>query len=133
MRAFGVLSGSASSSTTSLVFIRWSTLLTIWPAVSFPEPTRDVEVLGLLEPGLADHLREHRRARELAVGQVLGLQRLLERVAALLLGVLPLSRENHCRILLRARDEAARAIQSRDGPRPFFEVRISTKSPLCSR
>ena len=49
---------------------------------------RDVEVLGLLEAGLADHLREHRRARELAVRQLLGLQRLLERLAPLVLGVL---------------------------------------------
>ena len=43
------------------------------------------------------------------------------------------SRENHCRILFRARDEAASDIQSRDGPRPVFVVRISTKSPLFSR
>jgi hypothetical protein len=42
------------------------------------------------------------------------------------------SRENHWRILLRARDERASVIQSRDGPRPPFEVKISTKSPLCS-
>jgi hypothetical protein len=43
------------------------------------------------------------------------------------------SRENHWRILLRARDEAASESQSRDGPRPLFVVRISTKSPLLSR
>ena len=42
------------------------------------------------------------------------------------------SRENHCRILFRAREDFASVIQSRDGPRPLFEVRISTKSPLFS-
>src|SRR3954451_12539584 len=40
------------------------------------------------------------------------------------------SRENHCRILLRARELFASDIQSRDGPRPCFAVSISTKSPF---
>jgi hypothetical protein len=40
------------------------------------------------------------------------------------------SRWNHCRILLRARDDRASESQSRDGPRPDFDVRISTKSPF---
>ena len=43
------------------------------------------------------------------------------------------SRENHWRILLRAREDAASDIQSREGPRPVFAVRISTKSPLFRR
>ena len=44
------------------------------------------------------------------------------------------SRLNHCRILLRAREDTARESQSREGPRLVcFEVRISTKSPLFSR
>jgi hypothetical protein len=43
------------------------------------------------------------------------------------------SRENHWRILLRARAEAASESQSREGPRPLLVVRISTKSPLFSR
>ena len=38
-RAFGALSGTASSSATSSVFRRWITLLTIWPGGSFPEPS----------------------------------------------------------------------------------------------
>src|SRR5262249_56272715 len=49
---------------------------------------REVEVLGLLEARVADHLREHGRAAELGEREVLLLQRLLERLAALLLGVL---------------------------------------------
>ena len=50
-----------------------------------PRAERDVEVLGLLEAGLADHLREHARALELAVRQVLRLERVVERFAALVL------------------------------------------------
>src|SRR5439155_21001049 len=53
-----------------------------------PRAERDVEVLGLAEARLADHLREHRRAGQLPVRQILLLQRLLERVTALLLGLL---------------------------------------------
>src|SRR5439155_11554779 len=53
-----------------------------------PRAERDVEVLGLAEAGLADHLREHRGAGQLPVRQVLLLQGLLERVASLLLGLL---------------------------------------------
>src|SRR6187200_2586458 len=34
------------------------------------------------------------------------------------------SRWNHCRILLRAREDAARLIQSRDGPRPALRQRL---------
>src|SRR5262249_56587919 len=41
-----------------------------------------------LEPGLTDHLREHRRALQLLVRQVLLLERLLEGLAALLLRLL---------------------------------------------
>ena len=40
------------------------------------------------------------------------------------------SRENHCRILLRARGLATSLSQSRDGPAcSTFEVKISTVSP----
>ena len=43
------------------------------------------------------------------------------------------SRENHWRILLRARGEATNCSQSRDGPAvAVFEVKISTVSPECS-
>src|SRR5207237_6886225 len=49
---------------------------------------REVEVLGLLEVHLADDLGEHGRASKLAVRELRGLQRLLERVASLLLRVL---------------------------------------------
>src|SRR5215212_4965207 len=56
--------------------------------LQLPGAERDVEVLGLLEAGLANHLSEHRRALQLAVGQVLLLQRALERLATLGLGLL---------------------------------------------
>jgi glutamine synthetase adenylyltransferase len=49
---------------------------------------RDVEVLRLLEPRLADHLRQHGRADELLVRQALLLEPLLERLATLPLGLL---------------------------------------------
>ena len=39
---------------------------------------REVEVLGLLEPEVTDHLRERRRATQLRERQVLLLERLLE-------------------------------------------------------
>lgn len=43
------------------------------------------------------------------------------------------SRENQARILLRARGEATKFSQSRDGPCPcVLEVKISTVSPLSS-
>ena len=42
------------------------------------------------------------------------------------------SREYHCLILFRALDDAASESQSLDGPRPTFDVRISTKSPFFS-
>src|SRR5947208_4240022 len=48
----------------------------------------DVEVLGFLEAGLANHLGENGGADELLVGKTLLLEPLLERVAALLLGLL---------------------------------------------
>src|SRR6478736_5504040 len=51
-----------------------------------PGAEREVEVLGLLEAHLADHGGEHARALELAVWEVLRLQRLVERLPALLLG-----------------------------------------------
>src|SRR5207244_10720582 len=53
-----------------------------------PGAEREVEVLGLLEAALADHLGEHGRAGELPVRELLRLQRLLEPFAALLLGLL---------------------------------------------
>src|SRR5207237_7985512 len=49
-----------------------------------PRAERDVEVLGLLEARLADHLREHGGAGELLVREILLLQRLLERLTPLL-------------------------------------------------
>ena len=49
---------------------------------------REVEVLRLLEARLSDHLGEHGGAGDLPVRQLLLLQRLLEGLAALLLGVL---------------------------------------------
>jgi hypothetical protein len=48
---------------------------------------RDVEVLRLLEARLADDLREHAGALQLAVRELLRLQRLVEQVAALRLGL----------------------------------------------
>ena len=95
---------------------------------------REVEVLGLLEAELADHRGEHARALELAVRQVLRLERLVERLAALLLGLALASRAGTTGgsccgpATTRASDS-----QSRDGPRPDFEVRISTKSPFFRR
>src|SRR5439155_5244289 len=56
--------------------------------LELPRAEREVEVLGLLEARVADHLREHRRAAQLRVRQVLLLERVLERLAALLLLVL---------------------------------------------
>ena len=49
---------------------------------------REVEVLGFLEVHLANHLREHRGAGELAVRELRRLEGVLERLASLLLGVL---------------------------------------------
>jgi hypothetical protein len=43
------------------------------------------------------------------------------------------SRENHWRILLRARGEATNSSQSRDGPLATLEVTISTVSPDVNR
>ena len=44
------------------------------------------------------------------------------------------SRENHCRILERARDEATMCSQSREGPAvSALEVKISTVSAELSR
>ena len=95
---------------------------------------REVEVLGLLEAHLADDLGEERRAGELLVREVVLLERLLERLAAALLGDLPRLAAEPLADLVAARDEAASESQSRDGPRlACFEVRISTKSPLCRR
>jgi hypothetical protein len=59
------------------------------PRADLPRSEREVEVLGLLEPQLADHRREHARSLQLAVGQVLRLESLVERLAALLLGLSP--------------------------------------------
>ena len=43
------------------------------------------------------------------------------------------SRQNHWRILLRARGDATNCSQSRDGPAvSTFDVKISHVSPLCS-
>src|SRR4029453_10627089 len=56
--------------------------------LQLPRAEREIEVLGLLEAALADHLRQHRRALQLPVGQVLLLQRRLEDLPALLLGLL---------------------------------------------
>src|SRR5207302_4748520 len=67
------------------------------PGGQLPGAEREVEVLRLLEARLADHAREHRRAGELAVGEVLRLEGSLERLAALRLEVL----------LLLAREELA--------------------------
>src|SRR5579864_704023 len=64
------------------------------PGGQLPGAEREVEVLGLLVAGLADHAREHGRAGELAVREALRLQRGLERIAALRLEVfLLLARE----------------------------------------
>src|SRR6185312_2136805 len=54
--------------------------------LELPRAEREVEVVRLLEAGLADHLRERRRAAELRERQVLRLERLLQRLTALLLG-----------------------------------------------
>src|SRR5262249_24299420 len=48
----------------------------------------DVEVLGFLVAGLADHSCEDGRARELLVREVLALERVLEQLAALRLEIL---------------------------------------------
>src|SRR5262249_21338562 len=53
-----------------------------------PGAERDVEVLGLLVAGLADHPGEDGRARELLVREVLALERVLEQLAALRLEIL---------------------------------------------
>ena len=62
-----------------------------------PRAERDVEVLGLLEAGLADHSGEDGRAGELLVREVLALERVLEQLATLRLEIL----------LLLAREELA--------------------------
>jgi hypothetical protein len=68
---------------------------------------REVEVLGLLEPEVADHRREHARALQLPVGQVLRLERLVEHRG-------PSARSRRValepRILLRARDQATEPV-----------------------
>src|SRR6185436_487509 len=48
-----------------------------------PGAERDVEILRLLETRLADDLRKHGRALELAIRQLLRLQRLVEEITAL--------------------------------------------------
>src|SRR5439155_16207226 len=53
-----------------------------------PRAERDVEVLGLLVAGLPDHPCEDGGAGELLVGEVLRLERVLERLAALRLEIL---------------------------------------------
>src|SRR4029079_16043462 len=52
-----------------------------------PGAEGEIEVLRLLEPEVSDHRGEDARALELAVREVLRLERLVERVAALLLGL----------------------------------------------
>ena len=91
---------------------------------------RDVEVVGLAEAHLADHVGQQRRADDL-----------LRRQALLVAGAPAAARGrrarcpratpalNHCLILLRARVVLTSASQSRDGPRSRLEVRTSTMSP----
>ena len=72
--------------------------------LQLPGAEREVEVLRLLEARLADHLRERRRAAQLRVRQVLRLERVLERLASLRLGVLArLAREPLADLVARAR------------------------------
>ena len=74
-----------------------------------PRAERDVELLRLLVARLADHTCEHGRAGQLPVGQVLALQRVLERLAALGLEVLLLlAREELADLVLRARGRGKR-------------------------
>ena len=116
-RALG-LRGSGSSSTTSSVLSRCRTLLTTWRDLELPGAEREVEVLGLLEAHLADDLGQERRAGELLVRQVVLLERVLERRRGRAArSSSRVSRKNHWRILLRAREEATSDSQSRDGPR----------------
>ena len=86
LRAFG-FRGRVSSSATSEVFSLCRTFVTTCD-LQLPRAEREIEVLGLLEVHLPDHAGEKRRAGDLAVREVVLLQGLLERVPAVLLGVL---------------------------------------------
>ena len=57
------------------------------PRLELARTESDVEVLGLLEAGLSDDLGEDARALKLPVRQLLGLERLIEELAALRLGL----------------------------------------------
>ena len=80
------LARERSSSATSLGLQPVEDLVRDLGDLELPRAEREVEVLGLLEAHLADDLGEERRARELPVGEVVLLQRVLERLAAALLG-----------------------------------------------
>src|SRR5262249_7092838 len=74
-----------------------------------PRAERKVEVLRLLEVHVADDLRKHRRAGELAIGELRRLQGAFERFAALLLLVLArLAREPLADLVARTRRRSER-------------------------
>ena len=81
-------SPGCSSATASPCLSRWSSLLTTTARRDLRLAQRDVEVVGLPEAHLADHVREQRRAGDLLRRQALLAQRLLEQLAPAVLGVL---------------------------------------------
>ena len=108
-RAFGALSGIGLFLGDLLGLQALDHLVHDLAGLQLPGAEREVEVLRLLEAALADHLREHGRALELLVRQVLLLQRRLERLAALGLGLLArLAREPLPDLVARARGRRQR-------------------------
>ena len=131
--AFGALVTTGASSATCSVFRRWIDLVDDRARLQLPRAEREVEVLGLLEArrrGSPARARPSRAASRTAGSAPSAPARAPRGPSAP--SSSRVSRENHWRILLRARELFASDSQSRDGPRPCFEVRISTKSPFFS-
>ena len=103
--------------------------------LELPRAEREVEVLGLLEArSRGSPARAAAEPASFRYGQVLLLQRLLERLAALLLGLLArLAREPLADLVPRARRLRERQPVARRAAARSSTVRISTKSPLFSR
>ena len=93
----GAAGGSASRSSAAVgsdsaaspCLRRWRTLLTTTLRRDLGPAERDVEIVGLAEAHLADHVSEQRRADDLLGGQALLAQCVLKLLSAPVLGVTP--------------------------------------------
>src|SRR5581483_9613328 len=94
---------------------------------------REVEVLRLLEARLADHLGESGGASQLRVREILLLERLLERLPSLVLGVLTrLAREPLPDLVARARALREREPVARRAP-PLLRSQDLDEVPVPQR